>query len=90
MDDIISGHFSKTMMEDWANDDKIFLHGELLLVKLLLKKTPANDFEITDKFYDNGVLMVAMVKAGVELAFEAMTDSGIIEELIMSHYTKHH
>ena len=21
MDDIISGHFSKTMMEDWANDD---------------------------------------------------------------------
>ena len=23
MDDIMSGHFSKTMMEDWANDDKI-------------------------------------------------------------------
>jgi ketol-acid reductoisomerase len=22
MDDIISGHFSKTMMEDWDNDDK--------------------------------------------------------------------
>ena len=22
MDDIMSGHFSKTMMEDWANDDK--------------------------------------------------------------------
>ena len=21
MDDIMSGHFSKTMMEDWANDD---------------------------------------------------------------------
>jgi hypothetical protein len=36
-------------------------------VKLLLKKTPANDFEITDKFYDNGVLMVAMVKAGASL-----------------------
>ncbi len=25
MDDIISGHFSKTMMEDWANDDKNLL-----------------------------------------------------------------
>jgi ketol-acid reductoisomerase len=29
------------------------------------------------KYYDNGVLMVAMVKAGVELAFEAMTDLGL-------------
>ena len=25
MDDIMSGHFSKTMMEDWANDDKNLL-----------------------------------------------------------------
>jgi ketol-acid reductoisomerase len=23
-DDIMSGEFSKTMMEDWANNDKIF------------------------------------------------------------------
>ena len=35
---------------------------------------------LSKNIYDNGVLMVAMVKAGVELAFEAMTDSGIIEE----------
>jgi ketol-acid reductoisomerase len=34
-------------------------------------KKRQGDFEITN--YDNGVLMVAMVKAGVELAFEAMT-----------------
>ena len=32
------------------------------------------------EYYDHGILMVAMVKAGVELAFETMTDSGIIEE----------
>jgi len=32
MDDIISGHFSKTMMEDWANDDvNYFDHGTLLV-----------------------------------------------------------
>jgi len=37
--------------------------------------------EISEQeFYDNGVLMVAMVRAGVELAFEAMTESGIIAE----------
>ncbi|MBL4724534.1 MAG: ketol-acid reductoisomerase, partial [Lutibacter sp.] len=32
------------------------------------------------EYFDNGVLMVAMVKSGVELAFESMAESGIIEE----------
>jgi ketol-acid reductoisomerase len=32
------------------------------------------------EYFDNGVLMIAMVKAGVELAFETMTETGIIEE----------
>ncbi|MEL6975306.1 MAG: ketol-acid reductoisomerase, partial [Bacteroidota bacterium] len=31
-------------------------------------------------YYDHGVLMVAFVKSGVELAFETMTESGIIGE----------
>jgi len=45
------------------------------------EKTPAGSVEISEQeYFDNGVLMVALVKAGVELAFEAMTDSGIIEE----------
>ena len=32
------------------------------------------------EYFDNGVLMVAFVKSGVELAFETMTEAGIIEE----------
>ena len=81
MDDIISGHFSKTMMEDWANDDKNLLAWRAATGETNFEKTPAGDVEISEQeYYDNGVLMVAMVKAGVELAFEAMTDSGIIEE----------
>ena len=32
------------------------------------------------EFFDNGVLMVAMIKAGVELAFEVMVSAGIKEE----------
>jgi len=32
------------------------------------------------EYFDNGVLMVAMVKAGVELAFEAMVDVGMKPE----------
>ena len=81
MDDIISGHFSKTMMEDWANDDKNLLSWRAATGNTNFEKTPAGNIEIAEQeYFDNGVLMVAMVKAGVELAFEAMTDSGIIEE----------
>src|SRR5690606_33265185 len=32
------------------------------------------------EYYDNGVLLVAFVKSGVELAFETMVEAGIIEE----------
>ena len=81
MDDIMTGHFSKTMMEDWANDDKNLLTWRAATGETAFEKTPAGNQEITEQeFYDNGVLMVAMVRAGVELAFEAMTESGIIEE----------
>jgi ketol-acid reductoisomerase len=81
MDDIMTGHFSKTMMEDWANDDKNLLTWRAATGETAFEKTAAGSDEISEQeFYDNGVLMVAMVRAGVELAFEAMTDSGIIEE----------
>ncbi|MDY8138060.1 ketol-acid reductoisomerase [Aquimarina sp. 2201CG5-10] len=81
MDDIMTGHFSKTMMEDWANDDRNLLSWRAATGETAFEKTPAGGVEISEQeFYDNGVLMVAMVRAGVELAFEAMTESGIIEE----------
>ncbi|NNC62669.1 MAG: ketol-acid reductoisomerase [Eudoraea sp.] len=81
MDDIMSGHFSKTMMEDWANDDKNLLSWRAATGETAFEKTPAGDDKISEQeYYDNGVLMVAMVRAGVELAYEAMTDSGIIGE----------
>ncbi len=81
MDDIMSGHFSRTMMEDWANDDVNLLTWRAATGETAFEKTPAADIEISEQeYFDNGVLMVAMVKAGVELAFEAMTESGIIDE----------
>ncbi len=80
-DDIISGHFSATMMEDWANDDKNLLTWRAATGETNFEKTPAGDVEISEQeYFDNGVLMIAMVKAGVELAFETMVESGIIEE----------
>jgi ketol-acid reductoisomerase len=80
MDDIMEGKFSSGMMADWANDDKNLLTWRAETAETAFEKTPAGNVEISEQeYYDNGVLMVAMVRAGVELAFEAMTDSGIID-----------
>ncbi|HSY61291.1 MAG TPA: ketol-acid reductoisomerase [Cytophaga sp.] len=80
-DDIISGEFSRIMMEDWANGDKNLLTWRAATGETAFEKTPAGDVKISEQeYYDNGLLMVAMVRAGVELAFETMTESGIIDE----------
>ena len=81
MDDIMSGHFSKTMMEDWDNGDKNLLDWRSATGETAFEKTPAGNDDISEQdYYDHGVLMVAFVKSGVELAFETMTESGIIDE----------
>lgn len=81
MDDIMSGHFSKTMMEDWANDDVNLLTWRAATGETAFEKTENTDHEITEQeFFDHGVLMVAFVRAGVELAFDTMVASGIKEE----------
>ena len=81
MDNIITGTFSGGMMEDWANDDKKLLTWRAATAETAFEKSTAGDMVIDEQeYYDNGILMVAMIKAGVELAFETMTSSGIIEE----------
>ena len=80
MDDIMTGHFSKTMMEDWANDDKNLLTWRAATGETAFEKQTITEQEITEQeYFDHGTLLVAFVRAGVELAFEAMTDSGIID-----------
>jgi len=81
MDDIFSGEFSRTMMEDWANDDAKLLAWREETGKTTFEQTPTADVEIAEQeYFDKGILMVAMVKAGVELAFEAMVEAGIEPE----------
>jgi len=80
-DDIITGHFSSTMMADWDNDDVNLLKWRAETGETGFEKTPAGPMHIPEQeYFDNGVLMVAMVKAGVELAFEAMVDVGMKPE----------
>jgi len=80
-DDIMTGAFSSGMMADWADDDAKLLGWRADTAETAFEKTPAGDMEIAEQeYFDNGILMVAMVKAGVELAFETMTAAGIIAE----------
>ena len=79
-DDIMSGHFSKTMMEDWANNDKDLLTWRAETGNTAFEKSEANAKIEEQEFFDNGLLMVAFVRAGVELAFEVMVETGIKEE----------
>ena len=80
-DDIISGEFSSGMMADWANDDKKLLTWRQETSETAFENYPASDIEIDEQdFFDKGILMIAMVKAGVELAFETMVSAGILEE----------
>ncbi len=80
-DDIMSGEFSRTMMADWANDDKNLLGWRAETGETAFEKSVATADKIAEQeFFDNGLLMVAMVRAGVELAFETMVEAGIKPE----------
>lgn len=80
MEDILSGEFSSTMMADWANDDANLLKWRKETGETNFEKTEATGTITEQEYFDKGILMVAMVKAGVELAYEAMVDSGIEPE----------
>ncbi|MEC7905611.1 MAG: ketol-acid reductoisomerase [Verrucomicrobiota bacterium] len=80
-EDIMSGHFSSTMMADWDNDDKDLLGWREATNETAFEKSKPADVEISEQeYYDKGILMVAMIRAGVELAFESMTGVGIKAE----------
>lgn len=82
MDDIMEGHFSSGMMQDWAKNDAKLLGWR--------EDTGKSAFEISSKegaptigeqeYYDHGILMAAMIKAGVELCFETLVAAGVIAE----------
>ncbi|MGQ0287233.1 ketol-acid reductoisomerase [Pasteurellaceae bacterium 22721_9_1] len=82
MDEIINGEFSRVMIEDWNNGDKNLLAWREATGQTAFENAPkADGIKISEQeYFDNGVLMVALVKAGVELAFDTMVSAGIYEE----------
>ena len=67
-------------MEDWANGDVNLLKWRAATGETAFEKQEITTDEISEQeYFDHGTLLVAFVRAGVELAFEAMTESGIID-----------
>merc|ERR1719311_1179114 len=79
--DIITGVFSSTMMADWDAGDKNLLKWREETNKTGFEMTPAGSMEISEQeYFDNALVMVAMIRAGVELAFEEMVNVGMKPE----------
>lgn len=80
-DDIISGHFSTTMMADWDADDVNLHKWRAETAETNFEKQEVTSADIAEQeYFDNGIFLVAMVRAGVELAFETMVEAGIVAD----------
>lgn len=81
MDDILSGDFSKQMIKDWKNKDSNLLKWRKSTKNTPFEKIKASKKNIPDQeYFDKGTLMVAIIKAGVELSFDTMISAGIMKE----------
>ena len=81
MDRIISGEFSADMMKDWNNNDVNLLTWRAQTLETAFEKTEVSEPSFSDQnYFDHGTLLMALVKSGVELAFETMVSAGIKEE----------
>ena len=81
MSQILSGEFSDGMMKDWQNDDLNLLTWRAQTRETGFEKSNTAEGRYTEAdYFENGTLLLALVKSGVELAYETMVSSGIKEE----------
>jgi len=80
MDSILSAEFSETMMDDWKDKDRRLLSWRKETGTTAFEKAPLAKRLPIQFYFENGTAMAAMIKAGVELAFEVMVESGIKDE----------
>jgi len=81
MDNIISGHFSKEVILDWKNNNSNLIRlREKNKNNAFEKAKKSNIFIPEEEYFKNGVMMAVILKAGIELAFEVMVESGISNE----------
>jgi ketol-acid reductoisomerase len=68
-------------MKDWNNKDQKLLYWRKKTRNSNFEQSPKYQEKISEQeYYDHGILMVAIIKAGIELCFETMRNSGIMQE----------
>ncbi|UAJ66266.1 ketol-acid reductoisomerase [Candidatus Schneideria nysicola] len=81
MDKILDGTFSIEMMRDWETGDTQLLSWRRQVSLSDFEKAPLYQGEISEQeYFDHGILLIAIIKAGVELAFEVMVSTGLRPE----------
>ena len=64
MSQILSGEFSKEMMNDWSKDDKNLLQWRANTRDTSFEKTPATAGRYDEaEYFENGTLLLAFVKS---------------------------
>ncbi|QJC29045.1 ketol-acid reductoisomerase [Enterobacteriaceae endosymbiont of Plateumaris rustica] len=79
MDNIISGKFSKEIIDDWNNNNKNLLNWREKIRNNKFEQTlVGNNIIINEQeIFNHGLFMVAIIKASVELSYEIMIETGI-------------
>ncbi|QJC38115.1 ketol-acid reductoisomerase [Enterobacteriaceae endosymbiont of Donacia marginata] len=79
IDNIISGKFSKELIEDWNNNNNNLIKWREIYKNNNFEKTKNNeDNDIKEQdYFDKGIFMIAIIKSSIELSFELMIESGI-------------
>ncbi|QJC37715.1 ketol-acid reductoisomerase [Enterobacteriaceae endosymbiont of Donacia bicoloricornis] len=79
IDNIISGKFSKKLIEDWNNNNLNLIKWRKIYQDNNFEKTKnTQDNHIEEQnFFDKGIFMISIIKSSIELSFDLMVESGI-------------
>ncbi|AKC60729.1 ketol-acid reductoisomerase [Blochmannia endosymbiont of Camponotus (Colobopsis) obliquus] len=78
MDDILTGSFSQRLMLDWECGDKYLLNCREKIGCTAFENVSCCVEKFANQVYfDHGILMIALLKSGIELSFETMVRVGI-------------
>ncbi|BGI51623.1 MAG: ketol-acid reductoisomerase [Buchnera aphidicola (Ceratovacuna japonica)] len=81
MDDIISGKFSRNMIKDWKNNDKKLLFFRNMNKNYNFEISKKSDKQFSEEeYFENCIFIISSLRAGIELSYEIMLESGICKE----------
>lgn len=80
MDNIVEGQFASEMIKDWNNNDKKLISWRTNSKNSKFEKASlCKEKILEEEYYNNGTIMISLLKTGIELAFEVMVETGIMK-----------